>query len=1033
MTALGPSRLWQNVTALLACAEGPVHPRALARILSLTNSDWTDAVIDGSPRSPHWDDGRLALNDAERERRRAKLPPTRRAWAYTKLASVAETPMQRARYACHAGAPRAALRQLDEARAAGFGTPAETAALLKLALNLPISATRRRGLLVELARQSWEAGEPEAAERALREAQVERTRNAQVRLLWAQIHNRQGRYVESIDLTRSLLRGRHDPTEDEHRELLDLHARNLLLLGKGHDATALLDAALSKPGPGASIAELNLHLTRGRCAREAGLADATGLANLGRVVREGRRRHNRELEAQAAWQLGIALWDRGQGERALSRLAQARAAWLECGDEYRSLEVENSLAVFLAKCGRVAEADAAFQHLVERLEARNEHAPLVVVRFNYADFKLDMLEPAEARNLLAAASQHAKPGVMSVKIDLTMLECHLLAGAAPDLLLERLGDLRAQVEALDRPAARAYLHRLRGMILVQLLRPRDACLELERAITLYEAVANHTSLAEALVEWAALQTDQAAARGAVARAAWLTRRKEPASVAAARAALAGRRIPMPRQLPLAKQRLDAVARALGALRDGHREALVDPSAVAGYTALAELIAQTENLTPQAVLDAFCETHLGAPTYLLLRRGAVGSVEAAMGRDLDVNLVLRARPSGQDGANGPDAAPCAAGSLCIVESAQWVLALHHPDVALRFGTRTRRLAHKYLELLEACERRAIPHRADGEPTMKPLATDHRARETRFALDGVSDAIRSLRLEVRVLARSDLSIVVEGPTGTGKDRLARHIHELSDRAGGPCVFLDCSALSESLAESELMGHARGAFTGAEEAKIGLLERAASGTLVLDDPAALPSRAQVLIVRALERRVLRRLGDGKERPLDVRVITLCRVPLIQSSKAGNLRPELLYRLSGARLILPPLAQRMDDLPVLVSRMIEQENAGRLRAVTPDVLRALSKESWPGNLTELRSRIRRALLLEPGQAPLGSALLPHGHPASQRDVETTLPSRLRAEERRLVCETLLRHGGHRERTARALGISRRWLQKRLKELEIQ
>lgn len=978
--------------------------------------------LDESPRSPRWVDGHLTLADEERARRYARLPTGRRAWAHQSLAEVLDDPVERARHACLAGTPRIAWRRIEEAVEAGIEDPAREADLYRAALTLPLSKRRLRVVRVALAKAAWKAGLCDEAEKALEDAGATRSRDPAIRLLRAEILNRRGRLDDATSLTRSLLRRGELDTAIDYGAVLDLHARNLLLLGRADDALRVLDRHLLRPGPRATREELNLHLTRQRCAREAGCNTGYGsrLLDLARVVREGRRRNDGALEARAAWHLAIALSDSGSTERALHWLAHARGAWLDRGDTYRAAEVENSLAIFLHKLGKVDEATSVFELAIERLERLNEQQSVAIVRMNLADLKLDLLELPAARRALSYCRRQLGQGVLGFKSELMTLECHLLAGAAPDLLLERLEELGQAAEGYERPAVHAYYHKLRGRILRRLGRVREACLGYEEAATLYDRAGNATAASEMLVWLAALQHDVRAARTVVAKALWSTRHAPPAPVRAASRVLRGAIPPLAGLMPLESQRIEELIDELRVLCRGDGEHTADPIEPERCLALAELMARTVPGSEPPHLARFCDQHLGAPQFLLLRRGPVGSFERVAGSGIRESVAFReARGIVQDDVEG---------SLCVVESQHWLFAIAHAEVELRFGHREHEMAKRVLALLELREAAGTGQGPDSAGTTSADDSPHR-----YAPDGVSAFVQRLKQDLPAIARSQLPIVVEGDTGTGKDRLARYIHHLSHRSAGPFSVLDCSALHATLAESELLGYAKGAFTGADRSKPGILERASGGTLVLDEPAALPQRAQLLLVRALETQSVRRLGDLAVRPIDVRVIALARTPLETALQEGTVRPDLFYRLHGTRVALLPLLARREDLPVLLSRMIEEENAGRPRAVTPEALAALTEESWPGNLTELRNRTRRALLLAPSTAPLGPSLI--GERAGAVGEETpprTLTERLRAEERRALAEALSHNGGHRTRTALQLGISRRWLQKRIKELGV-
>ena len=254
---------------------------------------------------------------------------------------------------------------------------------------------------------------------------------------------------------------------------------------------------------------------------------------------------------------------------------------------------------------------------------------------------------------------------------------------------------------------------------------------------------------------------------------------------------------------------------------------------------------------------------------------------------------------------------------------------------------------------------------GETTLAltPLAqTEDRTRadQQRFGdLVGASPKMRELFAELERLAPTQLSVLIEGETGTGKDLVAESIHRQSSRADGPFVVFDCGAVAPTLIESELFGHERGAFTGAETARPGVFEEAHGGTLFLDEIGELPKDLQPKLLRVLERREVKRLGARKALPLDLRVLAATNKQLAAEVDAGQFRGDLFYRIAAARIWVPPLRERAEDIPMLVAHFIAHE-APELAAdpIPQQVWQMFAAHRWPGNVRELRNAVQRLLV---------------------------------------------------------------------------
>ncbi len=300
----------------------------------------------------------------------------------------------------------------------------------------------------------------------------------------------------------------------------------------------------------------------------------------------------------------------------------------------------------------------------------------------------------------------------------------------------------------------------------------------------------------------------------------------------------------------------------------------------------------------------------------------------------------------------------------------------------------------------------------------------SRRTSFgALLGHSPAMRAVFAILERAAKSDVTVLVHGESGTGKELAARALHQSSARRDGPYVIFDCGAAAPSLLESQLFGHARGAFTGAAEDRAGVFEGADGGTLVLDEIGELPLELQPKLLRAIEQRAVTRLGENEPRALDVRFVASTHRNLAEEVRAGRFREDLYFRLSVLAVRLPPLRERTEEIPRLVAAMLAQ--LGAEVEIAPSTMHALQSHRWPGNVRELRNAVERMAVL----ADLGtSAWLPAEAATSESAVEARwdLPfhdAKARwtdAFERAYLERLLARHGDNVSEAARVAGLSR-------------
>jgi DNA-binding NtrC family response regulator len=284
-------------------------------------------------------------------------------------------------------------------------------------------------------------------------------------------------------------------------------------------------------------------------------------------------------------------------------------------------------------------------------------------------------------------------------------------------------------------------------------------------------------------------------------------------------------------------------------------------------------------------------------------------------------------------------------------------------------------------------------------------------------------------------SKASVLITGESGTGKELIAEAIHAASPRAKAPFVRLHCAALSESLLESELFGHERGAFTGAVGRREGRFKQADGGTLLLDEIGEIPPAVQVKLLRFLQERAFERVGGNETLKVDVRVIAATNRDLSAEIKRGAFREDLFYRLNVVTVELPPLRERRGDIPVLASfflRRYAAENGKKIETFADDTLRALSEYRWPGNVRELENIVERAVVLCEGPRIENKHLPPTVAASEQRDGPPPIPGSTIADlERYAILKTLEACGGSTSKAATVLGVSPRKIQYKLHEYE--
>ncbi|WP_304251272.1 sigma-54 dependent transcriptional regulator [Parabacteroides gordonii] len=312
------------------------------------------------------------------------------------------------------------------------------------------------------------------------------------------------------------------------------------------------------------------------------------------------------------------------------------------------------------------------------------------------------------------------------------------------------------------------------------------------------------------------------------------------------------------------------------------------------------------------------------------------------------------------------------------------------------------------------------------------------EKKSAVIGDNTGLKQVMTQVRRVAETNATVLIHGESGTGKELIARAVHDNSLRSQGPFVAINCGAIPLTLMESELFGHERGAFTDAKEAKAGTFERADGGTLFLDEVGELPLDAQVKLLRVLEERRITRIGGKKAIPVDVRIVAATNRNLDDEVKNGHFRLDLLYRLNVFTLILPPLRERKEDIPLLTNFFIRKYNRTLsldVQSVSPEAISLLTSYDWPGNVRDLENAIQSSMIL-----CTGGVIRPEHLPdrikgyelAEAQTVSGSSGNSIREinaqMEKELIIEALKKHNFNRTLTAEALNISRKTLFNKMK-----
>jgi len=326
------------------------------------------------------------------------------------------------------------------------------------------------------------------------------------------------------------------------------------------------------------------------------------------------------------------------------------------------------------------------------------------------------------------------------------------------------------------------------------------------------------------------------------------------------------------------------------------------------------------------------------------------------------------------------------------------------------------------------------RRENQTLKRTLATDS---ET-FGMIGRDQKMRQIIETIRTAAPSDASVLIEGESGTGKELIATAFHTASHRAARPFIRINCAAIPHELIESELFGYKRGAFTGADRDKRGLIEAAGEGTLLLDEIAEMPAHLQTKLLRVLQERKLRRVGDEREIDVNFRLVSATNRDTSALLAEGVLRKDLYFRISTIKIRVPPLRERLDDVTLIAKRFLERFSAQydkNIRDISPEAVLRLVRYDWPGNIRELESVIERAVLFCPGDVLMPGCLPEDFQSAQTNGARFIIPPLLAMDEieREAIVQTLERTSGNVKKSAQILHFPRPTFYRKLKKFGIK
>jgi transcriptional regulator with GAF, ATPase, and Fis domain len=1038
VSLIGPSAAWWPLGGDPR-PEGEAVALAAKLARERDPSAWTyDDLFGGSaPAAPRgWDPGRgddrvvrvvrelarpvpdpAALEAAEDDLAVARGPASLACSLAAALARVGQIGRAWAALASVEGAEADAMRA-ELARRRGEPEPARAAATKALA---GAAGPSRWSAQATLARLAWDAGDLDEAERSLEGARGAAAAEVRALVAWR--------------------RGTYDP------------------------ALRALDAALADPVDGEALARLES--VRGLLEHSRGAA-AAAMGSFGRAVELAARAGAVVEEATYLTSEAAAASDAGDMGRALSSATRAALLWERLGRTDRAARAWLARAASLATLGVVHEADEAAEEARPRAIASRDAQAVAYARWAQVEPR-----PAGDERARAWALEADERLAKGSPDDRARSAARLLVWAPDAIDDARVASIDASAATLAPPARWEWWGARATARLAGRRTDGDAAI-LGALVALVEVPAPLGSRGPALDVGARLATERGdgdvarrleQARQATARA---LREGTPPAHRASLAGVAWARASAVEQgdvtfAPAQVAQLEAIVRALSS-RDRLRpllEQVLDTMVLwtGVERGLLLLRAPDGRLVPRAARNLARHDLAGDQLALsqTIARRALAEGDAVVATDafstlgdahasvhalklrsvLAVPLVARGEPLGvvylddrvRKGAFGPREL---AWVRVVASQAAMAIADARDAVLLRRAARRAERARARLE--EALRERDA--QLDVTRTQLEIARD--GRETRYRYDEIAGRSEPMRELLRLVDRvtgSDVPVLLVGESGTGKELVARAMHANGPRGRRAFVSENCASVPETLLESTLFGHVKGAFTGASSTRAGLFDVADGGTLFLDEIGEMSLAMQAKLLRVLQDGEVRAVGGERARKVDVRVIGATHRDLEAMVAAGKFREDLFYRLNVITLRLPPLRERVEDVPLLVQHFVTKHAPDRAVKVTRAAMAKLCAFPWPGNVRQLENEVRRALVLGDGSIDVGelSADVVRGGPSAARGAGLDMRTRVDALETELVLEALQKTRGNQTRAAQLLGLSRFGLQKMMKRLKIK